>query len=271
MFKAATLALSLAAGMALAAPASAQQCGNDASGFRDWIEAYKQKAAGRGINAATLAKLDNVNYNKTVIGLDRNQKSFKLSFEQFYARRVNNAMINRGKALLAANQGLLDRIEKRYGVPGPVIIAIWGLETGYGRLGGGKFVVLESLATLSYDCRRSAFFEQHLFGALKVIQRGDKPLHTLRGPWAGEVGQTQFMAGHYDTYAVDADGDGRRDLISSVPDVLASTANFLKGHGWQRGSGWGPGTANYGVLRDWNKASVYVQTISVMADKIAGN
>jgi lytic murein transglycosylase len=268
MLKAASLALALVAGFAVT-PVAAQQCGNDGSGFRAFIEDYKANAASRGIKPGTLALLDTVKYNTGVIAQDRNQKSFKLSFDQFYARRVNNALINKGRQFLAANAALVGRIEKKYGVPGPILMAIWGLETNYGRLGGGKYPVLEAMATLTYDCRRSDFFEPHLFGALKVIQRGDKPLHTLRGPWAGEIGQTQFLAGNYDKYGVDGDGDGRRDLINSVPDVLASTANFLRGHGWSGGD-WSEGSGNYGVLRDWNRASVYVKTISVMATKIAG-
>jgi lytic murein transglycosylase len=267
MFKAVTLAATFGAALAFAAPAQAQSCGSDGSGFRPWVEAFKDRAAGQGIKPGTLAILDDVQYSSKVIGLDRNQKSFKLSFEAFYARRVNRAMINRAKALWAQNRGLFDRIEQRFGVPAPILLAIWGLETQFGKLRGNLDIVT-SLATLSYDCRRSDFFEPHLVGALLIIQRGDKSRAQLKGAWAGEIGQTQFMPANYVKYAVDADGDGRRDLISSVPDVLASTANFLRGHGWS-GSSWGPGSGNYEVLRDWNKASVYVKTISVMADQIA--
>ena len=252
----------------LGSSAQAQDCGNDASGFRAWIEAFKDRAAGQGIKANTLALLDNIDYSSKVIGFDRNQKSFKLSFEQFYARRVNNALINKGKSIWDQNRDLFDRVEQKFGVPAPVVLAIWGLETSYGKL-SGKLDIITSLATLSYDCRRSAFFEPNLLGALLIIQRGDKSREQLRGAWAGEIGQTQFMPANYVKFAVDFDGDGRRDLLSSVPDVVASTANFLKGQGWEAGAGWGPGTNNYEVLRLWNKASVYVQTISVMADKMA--
>jgi lytic murein transglycosylase len=264
--RASCIAAIAAAGL-LATPVAAQECGNDGSGFRAWIEAYKDRAAAQGINQRTLAILDDVEYSQKVIGLDRNQKSFRLSFEQFYARRVNNALINRGKRLWQQHRATFDAVEERFGVPAPIILAIWGLETGYGRLSGNLDIVT-SLATLSYDCRRSAFFEPHLTGALTIIQRGDKSRAQLKGAWAGEIGQTQFMPANYVKYAVDADGDGRRDLLSSVPDVIASTANFLRGHGWS-GSDWSPGSNNYQVLRDWNRASVYVQTIAVMADKIA--
>ena len=161
-------------------------------------------------------------------------------------------------------------IEKRFGVPGAVVVAIWGLETAYGAQKGGQMSIVRSLATLAYDCRRSAFFEKELLAALKIIDRGDMAASQLVGGWAGEIGQTQFLPDAYVKYAVDFDGNGRRDLIHSSADVLASTANFLKGHGWQRGAGWGPGTANYNVIREWNKAEVYVKTISVMADKLDG-
>ncbi len=267
MIKVASLVAAVGAFFILAAPASAQQCGSDGSGFRAWVEAFKDRGASQGLKPATLALLDGVDYSSKVISLDRNQKSFKLSFEAFYARRVNNAMINRAKSIWAQNRGLFDSIENRFGVPAPVLLAIWGLETQFGRQAGNLDIVT-SLATLSYDCRRSSFFEPHLVGALTIIQRGDKSRAQLRGAWAGEIGQTQFMPANYVKYAVDADGDGRRDLISSTPDVLASTANFLRGHGWS-GSDWGSGSSNYEVLRSWNKASVYVQTISAMADKIA--
>ncbi len=210
MFRFATLAALVAGSLSLAAPASAESCGNDGSGFRAWIEGFKDRAASQGIKPGTLALLDEVQYSSKVIGLDRNQKSFKLSFEAFYARRVNNAMINRAKALWAQNKGLFDRIEQRYGVPAPILLSIWGLETQFGKLRGNLDIVT-SLATLSYDCRRSDFFEPHLVGALLIIQRGDKARSQLKGAWAGEIGQTQFMPANYVKYAVDADGDGRRD------------------------------------------------------------
>jgi lytic murein transglycosylase len=267
MIKVAAFAAALGAMIAMASPVSAQQCGTDGSGFREWVEAFKGRAAGQGIKPQTLAILDGVDYSPKVISLDRNQKSFKLSFEAFYARRVNNAMINKAKSIWAQNKSMFDNIESRFGVPAPVLLAIWGLETQFGRQAGNLDIVT-SLTSLSYDCRRSAFFEDNLMGALLIIQRGDKSRAQLKGAWAGEIGQTQFMPANYVKYAVDADGDGRRDLISSVPDVLASTANFLRGNGWSGGS-WGPDSGNYSVLRSWNRASVYIQTISVMADKIA--
>jgi lytic murein transglycosylase len=211
--------------------------------------------------------LAGVTYNPRVVQLDRNQRSFRLSFEQFYARRVNNAMINQGKRLIQQHRALFDRLERAYGVPPEILVAIWGLETGFGR-DSGNMSVIRSLATLAYDCRRSDLFTNELIQTLIIVQRGDMRPDQMVGAWAGELGQTQFLASSYVKFAVDGDGDGRRDLIRSVPDVLASTANYLHAYGWQRGGNWASGTHNYEVIRQWNRASVYVQTISVMATRL---
>jgi lytic murein transglycosylase len=169
---------------------------------------------------------------------------------------------------MRTHRATLDRVEKRFGVPAPVIIAIWGLETNYGADTAGKYSIIRSVATLAYDCRRSVFFTAHLMDALRIVQKGDMMPEELRGGWAGEIGQTQFLPSGYMMYAVDFNGDGRRDLVRSVPDILASTANFLKAHGWQAGQSWGPGSANYAVIKDWNRAEVYQRTIAVMAAKL---
>jgi lytic murein transglycosylase len=253
------------------APATAAfgDCGNDGAGFGNWLKRFKAKAAAEGISPATLAStLDGVAYDRTVIHYDRNQKSFKLSFEQFYARRVGSGLIRRGQSLMRKHKATFDRVEKQFGVPPSILVAIWGLETGYGADTSGKFSIIRSLATLAYDCRRSPFFTGQLMDALRIVQRGDMSPAELRGGWAGEIGQTQFLPTPYVKYAVDFDGDGRRDLVHSVPDILASTANFLKAHGWQAGQSWEPGSANYAVIKDWNRAEVYQRTISVMAGKL---
>jgi len=252
-----------------ACPAWSASCGNGPAGFDAWREAFIANAQGYGLKPRVVqSALSNVRYDSKVVRLDRNQKSFKLSFEQFYAKRVNNAMIRRGQKLGQTYQRIFNGIEKKYGVPAPVILAIWGLETNYGSF-SGNMSVLQSLATLAYDCRRTDFFTNELVAALKIVERRDMQPAEMKGAWAGEIGQTQFLASNYLRFAVDYDRDGRRDLIRSIPDVLASTANFLAQHGWRRGQGWGPGTANYKVLQQWNRASVYVQTISVMADQIS--
>ena len=256
--------------MLAAMPAAAlADCGNDAAGFNAWLTRLKARAAAQGISPAAISSaLAGVTYDPTVIRLDRSQRSFKLSFEEFYARRVGSALIRRGQALMRTHRATPDRIEERFGVPAPILIAIWGLETNYGADSSGKYSVVRSLATLAYDCRRSDFFTAHLLDALRIVQRGDLTPAQMRGGWAGELGHTQFLPSGYYKYAVDFDGDGRRDLERSVPDMLASTANFLKGHGWRAGQGWEPGTANYAVIKDWNKAEVYQRTIAVMASKL---
>lgn len=268
------LALMLAAGVPLAgsAPAAAQSpsCGQESSGFGPWLNQFRAKSAAAGITPKALAALDGVTYDPAVIARDRGQKSFKLSFEEFYARRVGTALINRGRRLMETHRATLTRVEQQYGVPGAVLVAIWGLETNYGSDGGGKYSIVRSIATLAYDCRRSDFFKNELTSALKIIDRGDMSASQLVGGWAGEIGQVQFLPSSYYKYAVDFDGDGRRDLVRSVPDMLASTANFLKSYGWRAGQSWEPGTPNYAVIKDWNRAEVYQRTISVMATKLAG-
>jgi lytic murein transglycosylase len=264
------LAAMLLAAIGFAAPAAAE-CGNDGAGFDAWLAQFKAKAAAQGIPPAVInTALAGVTYDPTVVRLDRSQRSFKLTFEEFYARRVGPGLMKRGQALMQRHKPTLDRIEQRFGVPGAILIAIWGLETNYGADSSGKYSILRSLATLAYDCRRSEFFTGHLLDALRIVQRGDLTVAQLRGGWAGEIGHTQFLPSGYYKYAVDFDGDGRRDLEHSVPDMLASTANFLKGHGWQAGQGWAPGSANYAVLKDWNRAEVYQRTIAVMASRLAG-
>jgi lytic murein transglycosylase len=268
--KSSRLATAAAAAMLGWLPASAlADCGNDGVGFASWLGQFKAKAVAAGISRTTVeVALADVSYDRTVVRLDRTQRSFKLSFEEFYARRVGSALIKRGQGLMRAHRATLDRVEKHFGVPAPVLIAIWGLETNYGADTAGKYSIIRSVATLAYDCRRSEFFTAHLMDALRIVQRGDMTPEDLRGGWAGEIGQTQFLPSGYMKYAVDFDGDGRRDLIRSVPDILASTANFLKGHGWQAGQSWEPGSANYAVIKDWNRAEVYQRTIAVMAAKL---
>lgn len=274
-FRRTTARALLAAGLLLCAatiatPAVAQQCGNDAAGFDRWLAQYRTYAATQGISQATMASaLSGVTYDTTVMRLDRGQKSFKLSFEEFYARRVSDSLIRRGRERIQQHGAVLQRVEQRFGVPAPILMAIWGLETNFGADGGGKFSIVQSIATLAYDCRRSEFFREHLLAALRIIERGDIPAAQMRGGWAGEIGPMQFLPASYMKHAVDFDGDGRRDLFRSVPDMLASTANFLKGYGWQAGKPWAEGTPNYDVIRQWNKAEVYVKTIATMANRIA--
>ncbi|WP_072390599.1 lytic murein transglycosylase [Hyphomicrobium sp. CS1GBMeth3] len=255
-----------------ASTAHAQTCGEGAGGFGRWLESFKKRATAEGVSRRAIASaLSGVTYDPRIIRLDRNQRSFKLSFEQFYARRVGTALISRARARLKTHRATFDRVERQFGVPREIVVSIWGLETNFGADTSGKYSIIRSLATLAYDCRRSGFFTGQLIDAVRIVDQGHMSPAEMRGGWAGEIGQTQFLPTPYVRYAVDFDGDGRKDLIRSVPDILASTANFLKGHGWQPGQPWGPGTHNYNVIRDWNRAQVYQRTIAIMASKLAGH
>ncbi|MCA1299621.1 lytic murein transglycosylase [Stappia indica] len=259
-------ALLVAGFLCLAAgTASAASCGNTAKGFPAWLESFKRQAVASGISRRTVnAALGNARYNTKVISRDRNQRSFKLSFEKFLARRAPPSTIAIGKRRMRQHITVLDRVERRFGVPKEVIVAIWGLESGFGSY-MGNISIFSSLPTLAYDCRRSRFFTNELMSALRIADRGDMRISDMKGAWAGEIGQTQFLASSYERFAVDFDGNGRPNLIRSKPDVFASTANFLRQHGWRKGGDWSPGTANYGVLKQWNRAEVYRKTIAYMA------
>jgi lytic murein transglycosylase len=263
---AAALAVSIALGVSTA---SAGSCGKNAKGFDAWLAAFKQEAADAGISQRTIGSaLSGASYDAAVIKLDRNQRHFKQSFEVFARKRVTADRVTKGKALLKRHAGLFKRIEARFGVPPAVLVAIWGLETDFGS-NRGSMSSIRSLATLGYDCRRSPMFTNELLAALKIIDRGDMAAAAMRGGWAGEIGQTQFMPSKYVMFAVDFDGNKRRDLIRSVPDVLASTANYLKGYGWRRGERWTEGNHNFGVIEQWNKSPVYAKTVAYFAAKLS--
>ncbi|MGD9544413.1 MAG: lytic transglycosylase domain-containing protein [Methylocystis sp.] len=252
-----------------AAAVQAASCGSSAAGFGAWLDEFKHAALAQGVSQRTLdAALAGVAYDNKVIGRDRAQGVFRLSFDKFSSRLVTPRRLSKGRALLQRHAALLQRIEARYGVPGSVLVAIWGLETGFGA-DNGRFKTIGALATLAYDCRRSAQFQEELLDALKIVERGDMSPAQMRGDWAGEIGQTQFMPSSYLAYAVDFDGDGRRDLIRSTADALASTANFLKGKGWRTGAGWNEGEPNFAVFLEWNKARVYAKTIALLATKLS--
>lgn len=248
--------------------ARAASCGNTAAGFPAWVEAFKKEAASKGVSQRTIGSaLSNLRYATKTIRLDRSQRSFKLSLNQFMRKRGASAIISRGKGIKQANARLFGRIESQYGVPPGVLIAIWGMETGFGSYTGNQDA-MSALATLAYDCRRSAFFKKELYAALTIIERGELTRRQMRGAGHGELGQTQFLPSNYVRYAVDADRNGRRDLIRSRADALASTANYLKAHGWRRGAGYQPGQPNFRVLKEWNAAGVYQKAIAIIGAKI---
>ena len=252
--------------LASAAPAFAAPCGTGS--FETWLEDFKKEAAAKGISASAIqAGLTGVTLDKSVLARDQSQKVFSQTFEEFSGRMVPPRM-TRGANMLKQHGSVLGRIEQTYGVPGEVLVAIWGLETDFG-VNIGKFPTLRSLATLAYDCRRTDMFKAELMDALRIVERGDIAPQDLRGAWAGEIGQTQFMPSSYVKFAVDFDGNGRRDLLRSPPDVLASTANFLANHGWQRGKDWEPGSANFAAIKEWNKSEVYAKTIAYFATQLS--
>jgi lytic murein transglycosylase len=182
--------------------------------------------------------LDGVTYDPATIAKDRGQGVFAQSFLQFSGRMVNSNRLQMGSALLKKYAGVFDRIEQQYGVPGPVLVAFWGLETDFGKV-MGNMETMRSLATLSFDCRRPEEFREQLMYALKVVERGDLSPDEMRGPAHGEVGQFQFQPKNYYEHAVDFDGDGRRDVWNSVPDALGSTGNSLHSQGWDGKQTWG--------------------------------
>jgi lytic murein transglycosylase len=175
-----------------------------------------------------------------------------------------------GRQMLQRHAALLARVEKRFGVPPEIIVAIWGLESDYGKGDIGKMPVLRTLATMAHDCRRTELFQGELLAALKIVQRGDLPLREMIGAFAGEIGQTQFLPSSYIKYGVDFDGDGHVDLRRSIPDVLASTANLLHVSGFRNGAPYSEGTANFEAMREWNRATIYRKTIGYFADQLVG-
>jgi lytic murein transglycosylase len=260
-------AFAVSAALALpGAPSLAANCGT--GNFPAWLDEFKTEATAKGISPAAIASgLNGVTPDQGVLSRDRSQRVFSQSFEEFSGRMVP-PRLTRGANMMKQYGSVLGRIEQTYGVPGEVLVAIWGLETDFG-VNTGKFPTIRSLATLAYDCRRAETFRGELMDALRIVERGDLSPQEMRGAWAGELGQTQFMPSSYLKYAVDFDGNGRRDLLRSAPDVLASTANYLASYGWQRGKDWEPGGANFAVLQQWNKSEVYARTIGYFATQLS--
>ena len=230
----AIMVFALAFGLAIGAPASADTSCRGGQSFETWLEQFRQEAGSGGLSPRAVAALDGIVFDERVLRQDRGQPSLSQSFLEFVDRVVSSERLSRGRALLDEYSTTLSGIEHEFGVPGPVIVAFWGLETDYGAFTGG-FSSLRSLATLAYDCRRPDYFRAELLDALKIVEAGDLTPKQMQGAWAGELGQVQFTPSNYLKYAVDHDGDGRRDLVGSVPDALASTANYLNALGWRAG------------------------------------
>ncbi|GGO57781.1 Membrane-bound lytic murein transglycosylase B [Roseovarius pacificus] len=253
-------ALGLLPGTATAAP-----CGNNGSGFAAWKAAFAQEAARAGVGNRGLQALANAQYASRTIAADRNQKSFKYSLDKFMQVRGASTIVAQGRTRKARNPQFYNALEQRYGVPAGVLIAIHGMETGFGGFMGDSRVV-SAITTLAYDCRRSAFFVPHAIGALKLVDQGTITGDT-RGAKHGELGHTQFLPGNALKYGVDANGDGRVDFYDQA-DALASTANYLRQKGWQPGQGYQEGQPNFRAIREWNAAGVYQKAIAIMAAEI---
>lgn len=220
--------------LSLTLAASAQDVSFDA-----WLSEFVEEARGRGYSEAVL--------EKTVAGLsplpraiesDRAQPELTIGFERYFESRVNRQVIRQGRELLKQHRVLLRRIEQKHGVPRRIVLAIWGMESRFGR-NPGRTPVFQALATLAWEPRRSSFFRGQLFDAIEMVSRGYIEPDAMKGSWAGAMGQTQFMPSSYLAHAVDFDGDKRRDIWASTSDSLASIANYLKANGWTRQYTWG--------------------------------
>lgn len=250
----------LALALAHSAPARAAQCGNSSIGFEAWKREFSGEARAKGVGASGIAALMGTSYATATIAADRGMKSFKLSLDQFLVKRGATSIVSRGRTLKQTHAALFASIEQRYGVPPGPLLAIWGMETAFGSQRGNQHM-LSAVATLAYDCRRSEYFTDQLFAALTLVERGVLSSST-RGSMHGEYGQTQFMPKSILQY-----GTGNLDSASGA---LASTANFLKAHGWRAGAGYQPGQPNFAAIQGWNAASVYQQAIALMGRQIDG-
>ncbi|MGR4069399.1 lytic murein transglycosylase [Billgrantia sp. C5P2] len=217
------------------APSEAERAPQD---FQAWLRDFRRQARGEGVSEATLARaLDNIRYRPRVIELDRSQPEFVRPIWQYLDSAVSQARVSEGRARLDEHRETARRMEQRYGVPAEVVVAIWGIESNYGG-NFGDFSTIEALATLAFDGRRRDFARGELLAALRILESGDITPERMIGSWAGAMGHTQFIPSSFESYAVDGDDDGRRDIWGSIPDVMASTANYLARAGWQPGQPW---------------------------------
>ena len=241
----------------------------DENGFSECIARMKSQARLEGISAGTVQQvLSKVKQLPRIIELDRRQPEFTQTFANYFTARINEERIQRGRDLFTKHRALLNRIQHESGIPAQYLVSFWGLETSYGGH-FGDWSVLDSLATLACDTRRSTFFTQELLNALRIVEAGDITAERMVGSWAGAMGHMQFMPSTFLRYAKDVDGDGRRDLWGSIPDAMGSAANFLQQLGWVPGLSWGqevllPRSFDYSLagrdqmlsLAEWSKLGV---------------
>ncbi len=255
--------------LGLTAAEAAPRCGNGASGFEQWKQEFAPVAQANGVGQRGLQALAKARYNSATIRADRAVKkggsAFGMSLDSFCKKRGCDAIVRIGKQKKQQNARLLSNIEQRYGVPAGPLLAIWGMETGFGRFTGDQPVV-SSAATLVYDCRRSDYFFPHLIAALRMVDSGLFSPNT-KGAAHAEYGHTQFLPNNILRYGVDGNGDGRVDLKDTA-DALYSTANFLRAHGMTRN--YQRGQAGFRGIEGWNSADVYQRAIAQMAAQIDG-
>jgi membrane-bound lytic murein transglycosylase B len=208
--------------------------------FAEWLAGVRAEAIARGLKEQVVdeALADVTEPQPVILERDRSQAETVFSLEKYIGRILTPKLIASGRTAMESQRALLDRVSERYGVSGPIIVAIWGMESNFGRFSGIRPTV-PALATLAWDPRRATFFRGELLDALEILNRGDIDLPRLKGSWAGAMGQVQFMPSSYLKFAEDFDGDGKRDIWSTPADVLASIANYLKGHGWTANQSWG--------------------------------
>lgn len=258
--KPAAAALAMLALASVGSGAHAATCGNSSAGYEGWKQQFAGEARAKGIGANSLAALMATNYAQATINADRGQRSFQLTLDQFLAKRGATTIVAKGRKLKQSQGALFASIQQRYGVPPGPLLAIWGMETGFGTQRGNQNM-LASIATLAYDCRRSEYFTEHLYAALKLIDRGALS-PSQRGSMHGEVGQTQFMPKAILAYAT--------GNLENAANALSSTANFLRAHGWKAGAGYQPGEPNFAAIQAWNAAGVYQKAIALMGRQIDG-
>ncbi|CAM4212525.1 lytic transglycosylase domain-containing protein [Palleronia rufa] len=251
----------------LPATGVAAPCSDSGGQYEQWKSQFAAEARAAGIGQSGIQALMSSGYSQATINADRNQKSFNYTLDKFMQVRGAETIVAQGRSRKAANPGFYRALEARYGVPAGVLLAIHGMETGFGGFMGDSRVV-SSILTLAYDCRRSAFFTPHALAALQLVDRGVLSASST-GAKHGEWGHTQFLPGNVLRYGVDGDGNGRLDLTNQT-DALASTANFLRQMGWQPGAGYQQGQPNFRVIEAWNAATVYQKAIALMAARIDG-
>lgn len=236
--------------------------------FELWLADFRAQAAAQGISPEVLqASLAGVEFSEKVIELDRKQPEHKVTIEEYLQKTISQRRIKNGRGQLAENQELLREIERKYQVPADIIVSLWGMETSYGENAGG-FNVINSLATLAYEGRRSEFFRLELLNALWIVEAGDVAPEDFTGSWAGAFGQCQFMPSSFLKYAVDYDGDGRRDIWGTNADIFASIANYLHSEGWNKNGVVEEGSNNFNVLLKWNRSRYFATAVGKLAQHI---